>query len=79
MKLRHLKTAKDVIAELGGFEAVTELTNTAGSSTAPTWQWRGKFPPKTFAVMMAALQAKGSTAPVSLWGMIEAQSERAVS
>lgn len=66
---KQLNTVEDVISELGGFDAVKELTNRNSSSAVPMWKHREKFPPNTFTVMTAALKAKGARAPASLWGM----------
>lgn len=66
---KQLHTVEEVISELGGFDAVRELTNRRGQWTVPMWKHRKKFPPTTFTVLKAALDAKGASAPVTLWGM----------
>jgi hypothetical protein len=66
---RQLHTVEEVISELGGFEVVKELTGRRGNFTVPMWKHREKFPPNTFILMKAALEAKGASAPASLWGM----------
>lgn len=70
---RRFLTVEDVISELGGFDAVKALTGRKSSSAVPMWKLRRKFPPNTYTVMIAALQAKGATAPASLWGMPQAE------
>jgi hypothetical protein len=65
----HLHTVEQVIEELGGFDAVKELTNRNGQWTVPMWKSRNKFPPNTYVAMISALHAIGKTAPASLWGM----------
>jgi hypothetical protein len=68
---KQLSTVEEVISELGGFDAVKDLTHRTSSSAVPVWKFRQKFPPNTFAVMMEALEAKGATAPETLWGMTQ--------
>ena len=71
--VKHLRTVEDVISELGGNNAVRELTNRGGTpSTVLMWKVRKAFPPNTYAVMKAALHAKGADAPDSLWNMAQA-------
>ena len=67
--MKQLSSVEEVISELGGFEAVRELTNRESSSAVPMWKHRRKFPPNTFAVMKAALDARECSAPDNLWGM----------
>lgn len=70
--LKQLTTPEEVISELGGFDSVRELTNRNSPSAVPMWKFRGTFPPNTYAVMKAALRARGADAPDSLWNMAEA-------
>lgn len=70
--VKKLKTVEEVISELGGFDAVKELTNRGGRWTVPMWKHREKFPPNTYAIMKSALRAKNADAPASLWNMAEA-------
>ena len=67
--ITQLHSVEQVIKELGGFDAVKELTNRGSPSAVPMWKNRNKFPPNTYVAMIAALQAKGFVAPASLWGM----------
>jgi hypothetical protein len=67
--ITHLHTVEEVIDELGGFDAVKELTNRNSPSAVPMWKNRNKFPPNTYVAMISALHAIGKTAPSSLWGM----------
>ncbi|MFA7280817.1 MAG: hypothetical protein WC100_12040 [Sterolibacterium sp.] len=64
----ELNTTSEVLDALGGNAGVAELT---GSKPKAVWNWRSfdKFPANTYAVMIAALQERGKTAPASLWGM----------
>lgn len=64
----ELKTTSEVMDALGGNIAVAELTS---SSTKAVWNWRGfeTFPSKTYVAMIGALEARGKTAPATLWGM----------
>lgn len=73
MVIRRLTTVKEVITELGGYDAVRELIpgKRKSTSAALNWTYRNKFPENTYAVMKAALEAKGATAPGDLWGMPE--------
>jgi len=67
--IERLHTVEQVIAKLGGPEAVKELTSRASPSAVPTWKWRNKFPTTTYAIMKSALQKRGADAPNELWGM----------
>jgi hypothetical protein len=70
---KRLNTVEEVISELGGYNAVRELTNRHGTpSTVLMWKVRKSFPPNTYAVMKAALHARNADAPDSLWNMAEA-------
>jgi hypothetical protein len=72
--MRILNSIEDVIEELGGVKAVAELTNrTNSASVVPNWIDRKSFPRQTYAVMKAALHAKGATAPGDLWKMPEVE------
>lgn len=64
-----LNTVEEVILKLGGVKAVQELTRRASDSAVPNWKLRKAFPTNTYAVMKAALESKGCTAPDDLWGM----------
>ena len=78
--MRELTTARDVVAELGGLEAVAKLTARKYSAVS-NWPSKSfnKFPANTFLVMQKALEQKGCTAPISLWNMVPAEEEQAVS
>lgn len=67
--VKQLCTIEEVIAELGGFDAVKDLTKRASSSAVPMWKLRQRFPSKTYTVMKSALQERGLSAPDELWGM----------
>lgn len=65
-----MDNAREVIAALGGLDAVSALTGRK-YVTVSAWQTRiGRFPPSTFVMMTEALAAGGYTAPESLWGQI---------
>ena len=66
---KNLHTVAEVVEELGGAQAVKDLTKRASSSVVPVWKYRGKFPPNTFVVLQSALEARGLRAPSKLWGM----------
>jgi hypothetical protein len=66
---KRLQTVEEVIAELGGPQAVAELTEKKSISAVPTWKYRKRFPAKTFTILQAALQRRGLSAPNDLWGM----------
>lgn len=69
--IKRLTTAEEVIAALGGFQAVNALTKRTSISASSMWKLRKKFPPNTYPVMKAALAAVGASAPDALWGMPE--------
>lgn len=64
-----LNSVEEVISKLGGVKAVQELTRRASDSAVPNWKLRKAFPTNTYAVMKAALEAKGFIASDDLWGM----------
>lgn len=70
--VKQLQTIEEVISELGGFDAVKELTRRDSASAVPMWKSRKMFPTNTYAVMKAALNSKGADAPARLWNMAEA-------
>lgn len=72
--MKQLQTIEDVFSELGGVKAVAELTNRIENPTVAMWKVRRAFPTNTYAVMKAALRAKGADAPDALWNMAEAAS-----
>lgn len=75
---RSLETTAEVMAALGGVEAVSALT---GSRYKTTWGWsQGQtFPSKYFLVMIFALHRKRMTAPPELWGQVTpAERQRAL-
>lgn len=66
--METLTTTSAVMDELGGNQAVAELT---GSTVKAVWNWRNSdtFPSNTYVALTSALLAKGKTAPATLWGM----------
>jgi hypothetical protein len=68
--MRKLKTAKQVVRELGGLPRVCEITE-ANPKQAMNWPGRAKaFPARTYVVMQRALKRRGATAPARLWNMV---------
>lgn len=65
--VKELRTIDEVIRELGGAQAVMELTKRASSSIVPVWKHRKRFPGYTYPAIQNALKAKGATAPDELW------------
>lgn len=68
----ELDTAAKVTDALGGVAAVAALTG-VGRKAVSNWTTSRNFPPKTYAVMSAALQERGLSAPARLWKMAEAR------
>jgi hypothetical protein len=66
----HLNNVGEVIAVLGGSEAVQQLT---GLKAAAVSRWRGhdRIPSKFKDKMQAALAGRGYDAPSRLWAMVE--------
>lgn len=65
--VRELKSIDEVVTELGGAQAVMELTGRDGASVVPVWKHRGHFPGYTYPAIQKALRAKGASAPDALW------------
>jgi hypothetical protein len=66
---RRFETSTEIFDALG-IENIMALTG--GKYTAVLYyKASGKFPPKTYLVLKAALAAIGAEAPDSLWQMIE--------
>lgn len=61
-----LNSVPEVINVLGGMPAVADLT---GRKSNVVWNWKDRkvFPAYTYAVLKAALHAKGADAPDNLW------------
>lgn len=68
MDVQPLSTTADVMDALGGTGAVASLTGSK-LSAASNWRSFETFPANTYVAMKAALDARGLTAPDSLWGM----------
>jgi hypothetical protein len=70
---KQLTSVADVISELGGPDAVSEMTKSLSKrqpySRVRMWKIRERFPPKTYAVLQRELRKRGKTAPSELWGM----------
>lgn len=67
----ELDTAAKVTAALGGAAALARLTEVSTKAVS-NWVSTRNFPPRTYAVMTAALASKGLRAPPRLWKMSEA-------
>jgi hypothetical protein len=63
-----LHTANAVVVALGGTRAVAELTGRSDPAVS-NWRKADSFPANTYLLLKAALEAKGVTAPDTLWGM----------
>lgn len=64
--MKELKTAKQIIENLGGVNAVTDL---AGSDRKVVYHWRskGEFPAALYFAMITHLNRCGFTARPELW------------
>ncbi len=63
---KHLLTFGQVLEELGGARAVTELLGVAPGA-AWNWEDRGYFPADTYVALTEILANKGCTADPILW------------
>jgi hypothetical protein len=66
--MRKLTTTAELIEELGGINAVAELTRSRYSAVC-NWKAFPTFPSKTYVVLKSAAQSRGFDVPDSLWGM----------
>ena len=64
----HLTTTRSVIKALGGLGAVAKLTGRQYSA-AGNWAQKATFPANTYFVLQSELNARGHTAPPTLWNM----------
>ena len=64
----RLATTIEVMDALGGVKAVAALTKRTYNA-AHNWRSSERFPSNTYVTLTRALEAKGKTAPPSLWGM----------
>jgi hypothetical protein len=69
--MRTLRTATEVIEELGGTAATARLTGRRYKQAVSNWKATDKLPTDTFLILRGALEEKGLTAPAKLWGMKE--------
>lgn len=65
-----LETQRDVITALGGIQAVADLTGRGYSAVGNWHSGHQKFPANTFKFFVRELEARGLSAPDSLWGML---------
>ncbi len=70
MSDHELSTAEQVLDELGGFDAVAELTG-ANRKAVTNWKYFNAFPSRTYVALTAELKRRGKKAPASLWKMAE--------
>jgi hypothetical protein len=68
--MEEILTASEVMDALGGNTGVRMLTGSTANAVS-NWRAFGTFPSSTYVVMLAALNARGKTAPASLWKMRE--------
>jgi hypothetical protein len=66
--MKTLETTAEVVRELGGYLAVAEITGSKPSA-ASNWPRFKTFPSNTYLAITSALEAKGLSAPASLWAM----------
>jgi hypothetical protein len=73
----NLITTREVVAALGGTQAVANLTGRKYSAASNWVSGRDQqFPANTYVALNAALASVGKSAPASLWGMkIPAEAE----
>ena len=65
--MKQLRTARDVVAAVGGLGALCDLTG-ANKKQASHWQTKAKaFPASTYKVMTEELTARDFEAPARLW------------
>ena len=76
---KTLTTTTEVITALGGNKAVEKLVGARYPQQVSNWHSSPTFPSRFREVMKAALEAKGVTAPPSLWGQVAAQDQAAAS
>ena len=70
----ELKSAREVVNVLGGAAAVARLAK-VNIRSASRWQAKdGRFPAKTYPLLMAELEQLGHSAPASLWSIIPRRS-----
>ncbi len=77
-----LATSDAVLEALGGINAVVDQLVAAGMPASRggrrstyarvgNWKYKNRFPASTYPFFKSALQARGLTAPPSLWGVLE--------
>jgi hypothetical protein len=66
----ELRTVSEVVAALGGNQAVMALTGSKHGSAVSNWKKIGKFPAKTHKIVKDALRKRSLSAPDDLWGII---------
>lgn len=70
---KQLNTVSEVIEELGGHQAVEEMTKQLSDrrpvSRVLMWKHRKKFPSHTYTILQRELQRRGKSAAPELWGM----------
>lgn len=66
----ELQTVDEVLAKLGGPTMAAALVNKTAQN-ANSWKIAKKFPAKTYVAFSRELRARGCTAPLRLWGMLE--------
>lgn len=76
MSIEILETVDDVITALGGNRHVAILT-TSKPSAISMWRKAESFPPRTYGIMIDALDEVGKVAPRSLWRMMAVEKDPA--
>jgi hypothetical protein len=74
MSQKILHTVADVFEALGGNSGLEDITGSKPSAIS-MWKKAGKFPANTYLMITGALEARGKSAPASLWAMKPVSSE----
>lgn len=70
--MTQLQTTREVIAALGGIEAVATITGRDYKSVSGWQTARATFPSSTYLALQRALVEKCAAAPASLWHKMDA-------
>ena len=68
--MRTLRTAREIVFELGGYRAVADRIGVTYEAVCG-WVKMNNFPPRTYVSLLDALADRNKTAPYSLWRMVE--------
>jgi hypothetical protein len=73
MARKILKSAAEVVTELGGIAVVADLTGRSYHCAGNWPTWSKSFPPDTYVVLTEALKRRRVKALDSLWRMVPAK------